>query len=47
MKTVLETVLELGRSRGVLEQALIEVGPPEGHAGGPWPIDEDSAWLAD
>lgn len=47
MKTVLETVLELGRSRGVLEQALIEAGPPQDHAGGLWPIAEDAAWLSD
>ena len=46
MKTVLETMLELSKSHGVLEQALIEVGPPEGNNGA-WPTDGDVAQLAD
>jgi hypothetical protein len=47
MKTLLETVLELSKSHGVLEQALIEVGPPEGSNRDNFPTDADVAELAD
>ena len=46
MKNLLETLLELAKSHGVLEQALVEVGPPDGHSG-IWPTDEDVLALAD
>ncbi|HEX3658364.1 MAG TPA: hypothetical protein VHV55_21420 [Pirellulales bacterium] len=46
MKTLLETVLELAKSHGVLEQALIEVGPPDGQTGN-WPADQDVVELSD
>ncbi len=46
MKTVQETILELIRSRGVLEAALREVGPAEaGEAPANWPTPKDVARL--
>ncbi|HEX4147662.1 MAG TPA: hypothetical protein VHY20_01685 [Pirellulales bacterium] len=47
MKTLLETVLELSKTHGVLKQALLEVGPPAGVEGDVWPSDADVAQLAD
>lgn len=42
MKTVQETILEVARGRGVLEAALVEVGPPAGYdEPQAWPTDED------
>jgi polysaccharide biosynthesis transport protein len=47
MKTALETIIELAKSRSVLEAALARVGPPADHpAGSAWPTDEDLASLA-
>jgi len=44
MKTVQETILELARSRSVLEAALRQVGPPADYKGKhPWPSAEDVA----
>ena len=41
MKTLLETVLELAKSRGVLAQTLEEVGPPADRSSTEaWPSDE-------
>jgi uncharacterized protein involved in exopolysaccharide biosynthesis len=47
MKTVQETILELVRSRGVLEAALKTVGPPANYKGTEesWPTDRDIAAL--
>jgi len=46
MKTVQETILELAKSRGVLEAALREVGPAEDtKAGAEWPTSRDIAGL--
>lgn len=47
MKTVQETILELIRSRGVLEAALKEVGPPANYSGADeaWPTDRDIVAL--
>jgi len=46
MKTVQETILELAKSRGVLEAALREVGPAEGiKAGAEWPTFRDISAL--
>lgn len=50
MKTVQETILELARSRGVLEAALGEVGPPARRPAAQcplWPGPEDVAALRD
>lgn len=48
MKTTQETILELARSREVLRQALIEVGPPVGAAvSSNWPTAIDTADLAE
>ena len=47
MKTTQETILELARSRAVLRQALIEVGPPAGGASGNWPTDRDVTQLVE
>jgi len=41
MQTVQETVMELGRSRGVLAAALAEVGSPNGTAKSGFPSEED------
>lgn len=42
MKTVQETILELARSRGVLQAALRQVGPPTACANpAAWPTDRD------
>jgi uncharacterized protein involved in exopolysaccharide biosynthesis len=42
MKTVQETILELAKSRSVLEAALRQVGPPaEGRNPAAWPTDRD------
>ena len=42
MKTIQETILEVVRSRGVLQAALTEVGPPAGYQNpAAWPSDED------
>ena len=42
MKTVQETILEVVKSRGVLEAALREVGPPaDGKDPAAWPTDRD------
>ena len=42
MKTLLETVLELAKSRGVLAQTLEEVGPPADRSSAEaWPSDEE------
>src|SRR5215469_6581302 len=48
MKTTQETIQELAKSRAVLRQALLEVGPPasEGVTEA-WPTDEDAAQLAE
>ena len=44
MKTVQETILEVAKSRGVLETALREVGPPAGGKDpAAWPTDRDIA----
>jgi polysaccharide biosynthesis transport protein len=45
MKTVQETILELARSRGVLEAALKSVGAPASYTGtsGDWPSEKDIA----
>jgi polysaccharide biosynthesis transport protein len=47
MKTVQETILELARSRGVLEAALIKIGPPANYRGSidNWPSDTEIAVL--
>lgn len=47
MKTVQETILELVRSRSVLEAALRQVGPPASRRkrGGAWPSAQDVAQL--
>jgi len=47
MKTVQETILELVRSRSVLEAALRQVGPPATHqrTDQPWPSAKDVADL--
>ncbi|MBN1911138.1 MAG: hypothetical protein JW818_15435 [Pirellulales bacterium] len=47
MKAVQETMLEVVRSRGVLEAALVEVGPPASYTGASaaWPSDRDVAEL--
>jgi len=49
MKTVQETILELARSRGVLEAVLQEVGPPPTHraADSLWPDARDVEDLRD
>jgi succinoglycan biosynthesis transport protein ExoP len=48
MKTTQETILELVRSRAVLRQALLDVGPVEDEAvTAAWPTDEDVALLAE
>lgn len=47
MKTTQETILELVRSRAVLRNALIEVGPADESLTDAWPTDEDVAQLAD
>ncbi|HWB09695.1 MAG TPA: hypothetical protein VG826_10735 [Pirellulales bacterium] len=48
MKTTQETIQELAKSRAVLRQALIEVGPPEDEeVTAAWPTDEDVARLAE
>jgi len=43
MKTLQETILEVARSRGVLEAALAKVGPPSDYRGAvaAWPTPED------
>lgn len=46
MKTVQETILELAKSKDVLEAALVEIGPPAAHKPGAlWPTDRDIASL--
>jgi uncharacterized protein involved in exopolysaccharide biosynthesis len=47
MKTIQETILELVKSRGVLEAALQEIGPPTGRANSShaWPADRDIETL--
>jgi succinoglycan biosynthesis transport protein ExoP len=46
MKTVQETILELVKSRGVLESALADAGPPAGTQAAPdWPAPQDVAAL--
>ncbi len=48
MKSVQETILELARSRGVLEQALVAVGPPaDAKTSVGWPTDRDLETLQD
>ncbi|MGE0608485.1 MAG: hypothetical protein AB7O62_15425 [Pirellulales bacterium] len=41
MKTVLETVQEVARSRAVIQAALEEIGPSHGQASADWPSFED------
>ena len=41
MKTLQETILEVARSRDVLEAALAEVGPPNNEADRQWPTEQD------
>jgi polysaccharide biosynthesis transport protein len=43
MKTIQETLLEVAKSRSVLEAALREVGPPAGAIDSAWPTDRDIA----
>jgi polysaccharide biosynthesis transport protein len=44
MKTIQETILEVVKSRSVLEAALLEVGPPaDGKTSEAWPTDRDIA----
>ena len=45
MKVTQETILELAKSQSVLQAALAEVGPPEGHTGHTWPAVDDVAGL--
>ncbi|HVA51084.1 MAG TPA: hypothetical protein VNH11_32385 [Pirellulales bacterium] len=48
MKTTQETILELARSRAVLRQALLDVGPAAStHASGTWPTDQDVTQLVE
>lgn len=47
MKTTQETILELAKSRAVLRQALLEVGPVDADVPANWPTDEDVALLAE
>ena len=48
MKTSQETILELARSRRVLEAALVQVGPPSGATENPhWPTPKDVESLQD
>ncbi len=47
MKTSQETILELTKSRAVLEQALIKVGPENGTASEDWPSLNDVEALQD
>ena len=48
MKTTQETIQELAKSRAVLRQALLEVGPPtDEEIAAAWPTDEDVAKLAE
>ncbi|MCH8924349.1 MAG: hypothetical protein IIA67_14515, partial [Planctomycetes bacterium] len=50
LKVTLETILEIARSRGVLEPALGEVGPPADYRvkkNHPFPNAEDVADLRD
>lgn len=47
MKTTQETILELARSRAVLRQALVEVGPPADSISDNWPTDQDVTQLVD
>lgn len=48
MKTTQETIQELAKSRAVLRQALLQVGPPaDEEVTGAWPTDEDVAQLAE
>ncbi len=47
MKSVQETILELGHSVGVMEQSLIEVGPPAGISSDGWPTARDIEKLQD
>ncbi len=48
MKTVQETLLEVAKSRGVLESALREIGPPAGcDDPAAWPTDRDMVEAAE